>query len=80
MKNYTNRIEKLVNETNDNYNLRLMYIELNKPKNNDDLNLLIMYSKIFINIIKLGCRYNKKIELMFNKNNNKIKQLLNKKK
>ena len=35
MKNYTNKIEKLVNETNDNYNLRVMYIELNKPKNNE---------------------------------------------
>jgi len=78
MKNYSDKVEKLVNETQDNYDLRIMFIDLNKPKNVKDLDSIIMYSKIFINIITLGCRYQITVEKTLNKDSNKIKSLIKK--
>ena len=78
MKNLSNKVQRLVNETQENYDLRILFIELNKPKTAKDLNSIIMYSKIFINIITLGCRYEAKVEKALNKNSNKVKALIKK--
>ena len=71
------KINKLENETDKDYQLRVNFIKLNNPKNKKELELCIMFSKIFVNIITLGCRYSIDIEKKLNKNSNKIKKLLN---
>jgi len=71
------KINKLENETDKDYQLRINFIKLNNPKNKKELELCIMFSKIFVNIITLGCRYSIKIEKELNKNSNKVKKILN---
>jgi len=73
MKNLSNKVQRLVNETQENYDLRILFIELNKPKTAKDLNSIIMYSKIFINIITLDVVMKLKFEKALNKNSNKVK-------
>ena len=51
------KINKLVHETERNYQLRVNFIKLNNPKTKKELEICIMFSKIFVNIITLGCRY-----------------------
>jgi hypothetical protein len=75
-----NNVHRLVDETDRNYNLRLNFIKLNNPKTNKERNVIIMYSKIFVNIITLGCRYETSIEKKLNKESNKIKEIIKKNK
>jgi hypothetical protein len=44
------------------YELRKIFVDSFKPKNNKEFKLLEMYSNIFINILFLKCRYNTKTE------------------
>lgn len=71
------KINKLVHETERNYQLRVNFIKLNNPKTKKELEICIMFSKIFVNIITLGCRYSIKIEKELNKSSNKVKKILN---
>jgi hypothetical protein len=55
-------IERCENEVNLYFNIRKLFIELLQPKNNKEYKLYEAYSHIFINIVFLKCRYNKKTE------------------
>lgn len=44
------------------FNIRKIFIECLKPKNKKELALYNMYSNIFINILFLKCKYQKKTE------------------
>lgn len=72
-----NKIKRLTNETEKSYNLRENFIKLNNPKTKSELDMCIMFSKIFVNVLLLECRYSIDIEKKLNKNSNKIKKLLN---
>jgi len=75
-KEFIYNIKKKDNEIYLYYNIRKIFIDLLKPKNNKELKLFEMYSNIFINILFLKCRYSfntEKIIKKFLKNNkNKI--------
>ena len=58
------------------YNLRKIFIELSKPKNNKELKLYEMYSNILINMIFLKCRYQEKTEKHIKKFIKKHKKVL----
>lgn len=75
-----NKVQRLVHETDESYNLRLNFIKLNNTRTNKERNVIIMYSKIFVNIITLGCRYGTNIEKKLNKESNKIKRIVKKNK
>jgi hypothetical protein len=54
------------------YNIRKIFIDSLKPKNNKELKLFDMYSNILINVLFLKCRYSdntEKIIKKFIKNN-----------
>jgi hypothetical protein len=59
MKNkiFNYKINKKENEIDYYYNIRKIFIENLKPKNNKEFKLYEMYSNIFINILFLKCRY-----------------------
>jgi hypothetical protein len=44
------------------YELRKIFVDSFKPKNNKEFKLLEMYSNILINIVFLKCRYSDKTE------------------
>lgn len=70
------KIERLTNETDTSYKLRVNFIKLNNPKTKSEMNMCIMFSKIFVNVVLLECRYSTDIEKKLNKNSNKIKKIL----
>lgn len=69
-------IEKKEDEIELYYNIRKLYIKLSNPKNKKEFDLINMYSKIFINIIFLKCRYQntteENIKIFLSKYKNKI--------
>ena len=67
-------IKKNENEINLYYNIRKLFIELLKPKNNKEYKLYEAYSNIFINILFLKCRYNEKTEKFIKKFLSKYKK------
>lgn len=75
-KEFIYNIKKKDNEIYLYYNIRKIFIDLLKPKNNKELKLFEMYSNIFINILFLKCRYSSNTEKIIKKflknNKNKI--------
>lgn len=74
-------IQKNKYESNNYFELRKKFIQITNPKTNKDLIYYDNLSKIFINMIFLKCRYNKKTEKNINNivkkmKNNKITKLL----
>ena len=67
-------IKRFDNEIDLYYNIRKLFIELLKPKNNKEEKLYESYSHIFINIIFLKCRYNKDTENFIKKFIKKFKK------
>jgi len=55
-------IKQYENETDLYFNIRKIFIDLLKPKNNKEFKLYEAYSHMFINIIFLKCRYSEKSE------------------
>jgi hypothetical protein len=55
-------LKKFNNEIDLYFQIRKLFIELLKPKNNKEYKLYESYSHMFINIIFLKCRYQKKSE------------------
>ena len=78
MVSQTNKIPKLHDETDYYYRLREKFIKLNKPKGKKELDKLIMFSKIFVNVALLGCRYETKIEKKLNEYSSKIRNNIKK--
>ena len=78
MVSQTNKIPKLHDETDYYYRLREKFIKLNKPKGKKELDKLIMYSKIFVNVALLGCRYETKIEKKLDEYAKKVKSNIKK--
>ena len=70
-------VEKHDDEVLIYYNLRKIFIELLKPKNNKQLKLYEMYSNILINMIFLKCKYQEKTEKIIKKFVKKYKKVLN---
>ena len=77
MKNkFLYNVKKNNNEITAFYNLRKIFIELSKPKNNKELELYEMYSNILINMVFLKCRYQEKTENNIKKFMKKYKKVL----
>ena len=76
-KKYT--IKKHENEINLFFNIRELFVELLKPKNNTELKLYESYSNMFIDIIFLNCRYNEENEKFIKNFLDKFKNKLKKK-
>lgn len=64
MKNkiYNYDLIKKDNEIELFFNIRKIFVELSKPMNKKEFDLINMYSNILINILFLKCRYEKKTE------------------
>jgi hypothetical protein len=73
-KKYIYTIKKSENEIDLYFNIRKLFIELLKPKNNKQYKLYESYSHMFINIIFLKCRYRKKSEEFIKKFLDKFKK------
>jgi len=74
-KKFLYNVEKHDNEVLAYYNLRKIFIELSKPKNNKELKLYEMYSNILINMIFLKCKYQEKTENNIKKFMKKYKKI-----
>lgn len=70
-------VEKHDDEVLVYYNLRKIFIELSKPKNNKELKYYEMYSNVLINMVFLKCRYQGKTEKIIKKFMKKYKKVLN---
>jgi hypothetical protein len=55
-------IKKHENEIDLYFNVRKIFVQLLKPKNDKQYKLYEAYSNMFINILFLKCRYNEKNE------------------
>ena len=73
--------KKYENEIDLYFNIRNLFIDLLKPKNNKEFKLYEAYSHMFINIIFLKCKYNEQsekfIKNFLNKYKNKFKNKIN---
>jgi hypothetical protein len=59
---YSYNLIKKENEIQLFFDIRKIFIELSKPINKKEFELINMYSNILINILFLKCRYEKKTE------------------
>jgi hypothetical protein len=59
---FTYKVIKKDYELNAHFYLRKTFIDFFKPKTSKQFDILDMYSHIFINILYLKCRYQKKTE------------------
>lgn len=67
-------LKKYENEIDLYFNIRKLFVDLLKPKNNKEYKLYESYSHMFINIVFLKCRYEGKSEIFIKKFLDKYKK------